>query len=69
MPEYKDDETIIDDTGAWRRFAVEYVFCGRYALEVYARSFEEAEARLKAIGSNGMVLGVIEGEMDAGEEQ
>ena len=65
--DFKEAETFIDESGtAWRLFLFEYEMNGKkYAFELSARSFEDAEQRLKAIGQNGVVLGVIEGTVDA----
>ena len=67
--EYRDTETVIDEKGAWRPFILEYPFDGgKCMVEVWARSWQEAEQRRLAIGQGGHIEGEIQGTMDAEPE-
>ena len=48
----------MDDDGDYKAYACEYTFGNsQWALTIHARSWEEAEERLKRIGAFGRVKG------------
>lgn len=52
------------DSSDYKKYLCEYIYGdSRWSVEIWAKSYPEALSRLKAIGSDGKILGIVHAEV------